>query len=263
MAHLRSAWPRILCVGAALIACAAPAVAGTVALRWDPVSHPDLSGYRVYIGSTTGSYKNAVEVGTAPEIVLAELEDCTEHYFAVTALASGLESSLFSNEVSGWPRPEILGITPTVLEREAATTLIIDGVNFDPGARVQIDNPAIAVEAVEVDSCDRLRVTVAVPATASLGRVRFDVVNTDEAFGEAAGLVTVIDPGEPTGTARRRGRRRPRRLLPLLGRLQRLRRAHQPRTGRDLQRCRRRLRRIDRRGCERRGQRRRRREEPL
>jgi len=54
--------------------------AGTVTVSWDPVSDADLAGYKVYYGTSSGTYPNVVDVGnvtthtftnlpTAPSII--------------------------------------------------------------------------------------------------------------------------------------------------------------------------------------------------
>lgn len=78
-----------------------PSSASTsISLAWDPNSEPDLAGYRLHYGPSSGSYTETLDVGNQ---VTAELTGLTvgETYFCtVTAYnTSDLESG-YSNEVS-------------------------------------------------------------------------------------------------------------------------------------------------------------------
>lgn len=102
---------RILWLGLLLsiIACAhaVTAFAGTTSLVWDPPATntdgtplTDLAGYKIYYGTTPGSYTNIIDVGNVTTSVVNNLTDGLAYYFAATAYDSaGIESS-FSNEVS-------------------------------------------------------------------------------------------------------------------------------------------------------------------
>jgi len=72
-------------------------------LTWDPVSHPSLSGYRVYYGTSPGTYLQAhgqgISVGTNSSYTLLGLSSGTRYYFSVTAYDSSNNESGYSNEV--------------------------------------------------------------------------------------------------------------------------------------------------------------------
>ena len=74
-------------------------VDGTVTLAWDPNSEIDLAGYKVYWGSTSGSYGTPVTLGKVTTFTTPKLANGT-WYFAVTAHNTGGLESGFSNEVS-------------------------------------------------------------------------------------------------------------------------------------------------------------------
>jgi PKD repeat protein len=89
--------------GAGALACLllafASASGAPVRLAWDPVVHPLLSGYAVYVGSAPGRYDVRYVVGDVTNWEVAELEEGARYYFAVTAYDAFFRESEFSNEV--------------------------------------------------------------------------------------------------------------------------------------------------------------------
>jgi len=73
--------------------------AGRVTLEWDSVTHPDLAGYMVYYGTSSGDYNESVDVGSWTSVTIAELEEDEIYYFTVTAYSVSGEESEYSNEV--------------------------------------------------------------------------------------------------------------------------------------------------------------------
>ncbi|HUU71603.1 MAG TPA: fibronectin type III domain-containing protein [Burkholderiales bacterium] len=80
-----------------------PAPPGTAILAWDAVTHPDLSGYRVYYGTASGQYLQApghgISVGNVTTQTLTGLSSATRYYFTVTSVDTSGNESGFSNEV--------------------------------------------------------------------------------------------------------------------------------------------------------------------
>ena len=72
-------------------------------LAWDAVSDPNLSGYRVYYGTASGTYLQSLgqglDVGNVPTYTVTGLNSGTRYYFAVTAFGTAGNESGFSNEV--------------------------------------------------------------------------------------------------------------------------------------------------------------------
>jgi hypothetical protein len=89
--------------GAQPLAPATALASNTVTLAWDPVTHPNLVGYRVYFGTAPGTYSqatgNGVNVGSATTHTVTGLSSGTRYYFAVTAYDAANSESPFSNEV--------------------------------------------------------------------------------------------------------------------------------------------------------------------
>ena len=82
-----------------------PGVFGSasVTLAWDPSPDPDVVGYRVYVGQSSGVYAPPVDLGNQTSVTISNLQEGIPYFFAVTAYNSlGLESDP-SNEVSFTP----------------------------------------------------------------------------------------------------------------------------------------------------------------
>lgn len=183
---------RALACFALLSVAGLPVAAGTISLSWDPVTHPQLAGYRVYYGATPGNYSANVDAGLNTQITLNNLSDCTTYYIAIKSYdTSNRLSTSYSNEVSGWSRPAVTSVSPASLQRGAQATLTIDGANFQSGANVLLANPGITVGSANVTSCSRLTVQVTVSAQAALGASGVTIVNSDQVFGSAASLFSV------------------------------------------------------------------------
>lgn len=83
-----------------------PARAASVAVEWDPTTlriddSPvvEITGYRLYFGTSSGEYEHMVEVGTATVSVVEGLAEAQNYYFAATALDSYGTESGFSEEM--------------------------------------------------------------------------------------------------------------------------------------------------------------------
>jgi hypothetical protein len=176
---------------AATAVFALPAAAGTVSIAWDPVVDTDLSGYRVYSGTTAGNYSQSVDVGNVTATTL-DLADCQTWYVAVKAYdAAGNESLEYSNEVSGWARPRVTTVIPSAAEAGRTLDLTLDGANFQAGAIAEFANAGIVVNAVTVLSCNQLRVNVTIASGAAAGATNVDAVNPDSVFGTGVGAFSV------------------------------------------------------------------------
>src|SRR6266480_1704189 len=75
-------------------------VAGNVTLAWDAVSDPNVVGYRLHSGTTTGVYTQTTEVGSAVSASVSNLAGGKTYFFVVTAYNAAAVESGPSNEVS-------------------------------------------------------------------------------------------------------------------------------------------------------------------
>ena len=51
------------------------AFAGSASLAWNPVTDSDLAGYKVYYGTSPGSYTSSVDVGNVTATTISTLTD--------------------------------------------------------------------------------------------------------------------------------------------------------------------------------------------
>ena len=82
-----------------LIGVVSQSHAESVALSWDPVSHPYLQGYYLFYGTVSGSYTHQVNVGNTTTYELAGLTKGVTYYVVTQAYDTDNNTSPFSNEV--------------------------------------------------------------------------------------------------------------------------------------------------------------------
>lgn len=106
-AHLSSSRvPGLLVVlGSMLFFCAISAHAGDVTLAWNAnTGEPNLSGYWICYGETSGKYTSKVDVSNRTSYTISNLQDRKTYYFAIMAYGYGDNGqaiqSDFSNEIS-------------------------------------------------------------------------------------------------------------------------------------------------------------------
>ncbi len=70
-----------------------------VTLTWDPNTEPDLAGYEIYYGTSSGNYQWNIDIGNVTTYTLYGLNVGVTYYIAATAYnTQGLQSG-YSNEV--------------------------------------------------------------------------------------------------------------------------------------------------------------------
>jgi len=75
--------------------------AAQVTLAWDPSPDPNVTGFRVFYGTSSHNYPFNNDAGKNTTFTVSNLQDGVTYYFVVTAYySSGIESR-FSGEVSG------------------------------------------------------------------------------------------------------------------------------------------------------------------
>jgi fibronectin type 3 domain-containing protein len=77
-------------------------LAGSVTLAWDPPDGetPDLAGYKIYYGNSSGNYSYSIDVGNVTTYTLTDLTEGQTYYFAATAYDTSGNESEYSNEIS-------------------------------------------------------------------------------------------------------------------------------------------------------------------
>lgn len=179
-----------------LVAAAAriPVDAGSVNLLWNGSS--GATGYKLYTGTSPGSYGTPVTLGSTTQTTISTMADCAPTYFAVSAFNAVGESAK-SNEVSSWPRPSIGGVNPTQAERGQQVSVVLSGNNFQPGVTVQFGNPAITVNSVTRNACGQVTATITVGSTAAFGPVQVSAVNASGVTGVATSLFSIVSTPLP------------------------------------------------------------------
>ncbi len=76
------------------------AIAATVSLKWDPNSEPELAGYKVYWGISSGNYTSSKDVGKTTAATINGVEEGKTYYLAATAYDSQNNESDYSNQVT-------------------------------------------------------------------------------------------------------------------------------------------------------------------
>jgi hypothetical protein len=84
----------LLCLGSAR-----SALGGQVRLAWEPNLEPDVAGYRLHYGFSSGDYTTSVDAGNATTHTIDGLDDGRTYYFAATAYDRTGRESGYSNEV--------------------------------------------------------------------------------------------------------------------------------------------------------------------
>lgn len=176
----------------------ATAHAGTISLAWDPVA--GATGYRVYYGNAPGAYTRNVTVSSS-SATLSNLQDCTDWYVAVKAFNGAGESAQYSNELRGWPRPEVTSASPSTAKQGDQLVVDIAGNNFQSGAAVRFGDPPrsrINQASVAVTACDRIQLLLTVEPTARnisparAEKLTVEVVNPDSVFGQRSNAFEVL-----------------------------------------------------------------------
>ncbi|KON30914.1 hypothetical protein AC480_00070 [miscellaneous Crenarchaeota group archaeon SMTZ1-55] len=89
-------------------------LASYLTLAWDLNTEPDLAGYRVYYGKSSGNYHQNIDVGNVVLYHLSDLDPDTRYYVALTAYDTSNNESDFSEEVSALP--VIASSNPPIVE---------------------------------------------------------------------------------------------------------------------------------------------------
>jgi len=182
----------IFWAGATLLLILLPSAvsAGTIKLAWDPVGDPDLSGYKVYYGTTPGVYTNSTPTGSQTSVDLTNLQDCKVYYLAVKAVdANGNESMGFSNEISGMSAPVPSTVSPSTAKQATNFQQVtIYGTNFDTQARPDF-GPDILVNSYSTSSCSQMTANITVTESAKVNSAP-----------SPPRLLTIINNGGPRGS---------------------------------------------------------------
>ncbi len=80
----------------------APSVFGaSLNLAWNANTETDLSGYRIYYGTSSGNYTSVKEPGKVTSYALSDLSEGTRYYITMSAFDTSLNESQKSAEITG------------------------------------------------------------------------------------------------------------------------------------------------------------------
>ncbi len=185
-------------IALSISALPATLLAGTIEIEWDPPLTGEVSGYKIYYGTSSGSYQWIDDAGAVTSYTLSDLDDCTIYYWAIKAYdSSGLESEEFSNELSGMARPRIESVIPLSGEQGQTLNLLIEGANFAADAMLDSTNPGIHLLSAAQLNCNEITVTIQIDPEMSgvkpalIGTDDFALVNPDMVFGTRENAFTV------------------------------------------------------------------------
>jgi hypothetical protein len=74
--------------------------AASVRLAWEPSPEPLVTGYRLYVGRSSGVYTDVIDAGNRTDSTVTGLDAGTTYYFTATAYTDTGDESVFSNETS-------------------------------------------------------------------------------------------------------------------------------------------------------------------
>ncbi len=121
---------------AVLLLVARTASADTLSLAWDPVSDPDVEGYYLFIGTSSGTYSTVIDVGNTTGYTYTTANPGTTYYVSVAAYTAGPVVGSHSPEViattSGGPMLTNPGNQTNRLGDTVTLTLRATDPNNDP-----------------------------------------------------------------------------------------------------------------------------------
>lgn len=115
------------------------AFAETATVSWDANTESDLSGYKIYYGTSSGSYDDVVDVGNTTSFSINNLVVGTTYFFVVTAFDFSGNESGFSNEVSFTPTQ---GTPPQITGVSVGDDTKLDVLFSEPLDKASAENPA-------------------------------------------------------------------------------------------------------------------------
>src|SRR5690349_13821349 len=98
--NLRTLEVCFLAIGLGLL-LSGSASAGSISLAWDP-NTDQVAGYKVHVGTTSGSYTQHLDVGLSTAYTYASATDGQQYCFAVSAYNASAVEGAKSNEVCGF-----------------------------------------------------------------------------------------------------------------------------------------------------------------
>jgi len=109
--------------------------ADTLTLAWDPVFDSAVAGYRVYVGTASGTYTQVFDAGSDTTFSFTQAVPGTRYYFAVASYADGPVIGAPSIEVSGYSNRYPTIQNPGNLSSTVGSSVTRQLVGSDPDGR--------------------------------------------------------------------------------------------------------------------------------
>lgn len=153
--------------------------AGSANLSWNANSESDLSGYKVYYGTSPrtgscppGGYPNNVSVGNVTSYILSNLTDGQTYYFSITAYDASSNESCFSSEVSKFIP------APTASVSNVKFTPLIEGKTNISGKdfTITILNAGTTTQVAQWTIQPDITNNLTIPATVTINNGTYDIL---------------------------------------------------------------------------------------
>ena len=122
--------------------------AASVDLEWDPNTEPELAGYKIYWGTSSGNYTSSKDNFSKTTCTITGLDEGKTYYFAATAYDADRNESGYSNQIS-FTVPFGDSDGDGVPDNE-------DAFPFDPGETTDTDDDGIGNNADKDDDNDKM-----------------------------------------------------------------------------------------------------------
>ena len=101
-----------------------------ITVAWDENFEPDIAGYKMYYGTTSGNYEYSVDVGNNTSCSISGLIEGTTYYLAATAYDTNNIESSFSEELIHTiaNQPPVADLVAIPVSGEAPLTVTFDAV---------------------------------------------------------------------------------------------------------------------------------------
>lgn len=188
-------------VGLALLMFSAQPFAASVNLAWDASQSPNVGGYIVSYGQSSGKYTDSVDVGNKTSLTVCGLQEGQKYYFAVKAYDSARTTeSNYANEISKIvPISAALTADFTTSTISGAPGLVVHFTPVSSGAVIswKWDFPGSITPSVTNTTADVAKATYPNPGTYS---VSLTLIGPSEIVTKTKrNLVTVESAGGTSG----------------------------------------------------------------
>ena len=128
-----------------LLTLSATGFSAQVTLAWNPNTEPNLAGYTIYYGTSSGNYSSSISLGNVTTSTVNNLSGGVAYFFVLTARNTvGLESG-YSNEVNYTPAVSQFTLTVSKTGTGSGTvTNSPSGTTFTAGTLVSLTAAANA-----------------------------------------------------------------------------------------------------------------------